>query len=646
MSIIQQIRKYFQHGQGATLKQQFLSSTQHIWSDLMDRWHSLRSQMESDRTEKVGTHPASVQCTEIIRYNVVVSRRIDYFPEDVVGRIEVRIPYTAQHIPWKQARSLEDQNTICVGFLELTRYLEAGLVSDQNLEGMYHPDLFPPSFKIPLHMTTESLQKHLALGDEAVLDYTYHPQLSEEFPVCLQAELTDFPAFEDPTELLTNVPKTYLEDLRLRITVLGEMSNLSQEVERSIVQWVQDEYRRVREETDAWKHIVEALEGGSEEESKTLQQITRTLAARSGIQENMLRTVGWDSIPSLQEARSALRQAEDLLQCIQIVRDSLRSTEGTLNTGDFGEAINKARRARGDFIGPRSSKWLKRLQEQVGRQLGGTHLRYIGVEWPVPEPPLEWPEKSNPLEILDQGWTYNPERRLMELHDVPLFWREKEQRFEAMMELPLSRPPEFPSTGGLLTVKGQLIVETQRLLSGLQVTWLDEDEHKTSTSKDIVSMQTRVQVNFEVDLEAAFRRRIVPVHRHLLFEGILPAEIRRHEIEHIFSDAGLTILPNRRVARDRELVHAIWREVGLPTQFFAEIHGEEAIAQHVLVFDQGRQRVERNVRGGSLCVDLWAFGTGDPSRISKVLDNIQILLQDRWGKCDSSIWQGTCIKEV
>ncbi|HUS70964.1 MAG TPA: hypothetical protein VM075_09360 [Anaerolineae bacterium] len=646
MSIVQQVPRSSRHGRGGDHIAQLLSAVQRIWSKMTDWLRSLQGQREPGPTEEVSIHPASVQCTEIIEYNIDIGRRIDYFPGDTVGGIEVRIPYTAGYIPWRYAQSLEDQATTCAGFLELTRYLEAGLVSDQNVQGVYHPDLFPPSYRVPIHMATRNLQQHLALGDEAVIVYRYRPQLTEQFPVSIQAELADFPRFERLAELLENVPKTYLEDLCLRITVFGGMSNLSQEVEQSIVEWVQNEYRRVREEADAWKHIVEVLQGEGEQEPKALQQLTKTLGTRGSIQENTLRTVGRDSVPSLQEARSALRQAEQLLQCVQTVRDSIKSTEGALSTEGFREAVGKARRARRDSLGQLSDEWLKRLEAQVGRRLGGTRLRYVGVEWPLPEPMLEWPERPNPLEVLDQGWTYNPERHLMELYDVPLIWRAQEQRFEAVVELPLSRPPELSATGGPLTVKGRLAMETQRLLSGLQVAWLDKDGYKTSSSKDVISMQTRVQVNFEVDLEAAFHRRVAPAHRHLLFEGILPSEARRREIEHIFSDAGLTVLPNQRARGGRTLVRAIWREAGLPTEFLADLQGEETTARHVLVFDRGRQRVERSVRGGSLCVDLWALGAGEPSRISRVLDNIQILLQDRWGKCDSSIWQGTCIKEA
>ena len=94
------------------------------------------------------------------------------------------------------------------------------------------------------------------------------------------------------------------------------------------------------------------------------------------------------------------------------------------------------------------------------------------------------------------------------------------------------------------------------------------------------------------------------------------------------------------------MVRAIWREAGLPTEFSAILQGNETTDQHTLSFDQERQRVERNVRGGSLQIDLRARGGGDPGRTLNKLDDIQARLQERWSQGDSSVWQGTCFEEV
>jgi hypothetical protein len=644
MSIVQRVHRYSQYRQDAPRTWQLLSATQRLWSQVKSGLRSFLSQLSSESSEKRVDRPASIRCTETVEYDTVVGRRIDYLPQDVVGKIEVRVPYTAEYIPWKRSRALKDQTPIKFGFLGLAHYAEAGLLLEGSLEELPHRDLYPDRFLVPLRLTPENLANHLAMGDEAVLEFTYQPQLSVEFPVSVEAELTDVPLLKDDEISFANIPTTFLEDLRLRITIFGTMSNLSQEVEQGIIEWVKEEYQRVREEANTWRQIVDALEGQGEQAPGAIKQVAQTIGGRHKVSQDILQKVERDTEPSVSEARSALRENEDLLGCIRIVQKNLGSVEGMLGTEDIEEAIRRVRQERKGALTKRSDAWLNDLQQQV--RLGTTNLRYIGVEWPLPEPPFDWPERPDPLQILDQGWTYNPERRLMECYDVPLCWRAGEPRCKAVVELPLSRPPEYQLSGGPLHVKGQLVVETERLLSGLHVVWLDESERKTSHSEEIVSRQTQVRVTFEVDLEAAFRHRTVWAHRRLLFEGILPSWERPSEVEHILSDVGLTVLANQEFTGGRTMVQATWREAGLPTRIFAVLQGRETTDQYTLTFDQERQRVQRNVRGGSLHLDLWAQGAGDPARILNKLDDIQIQLQGRWGRGDPSIWQGTSFKEA
>lgn len=576
--------------------------------------------------------PWTITCVEHITYHVEVDERVDYDPPTVTGEILVRIPCTAAYLPWRlnQQRPLIEYATC--GELAFQNCAEAIVFEEADIAESFHTaDL---DFHHPIQVPLSDAQAHFASGDTFEGAYRYRPRLSKEFPITITVELSDAPAYR-PEQYL-RLPEedrsaTYLDELQLRIKIQAHLSNLTQDAEREILKWIDEASRNARKHTEMWRQVVDALTEKKKIDSDLLEKLDR------------------DTPPELEEAQEQMADYGQLARCIQGVQETLRSIKGDLLIEDLRQAIVDARSESQalDLDRQRALAWLEELEQHIG-EAQGPHLRYVGIEWPQPEPRLGWQPSQGPFPG-EGDWIYNPERGRLECREIRAEWRSEAMYYEGEVTLPLQRP-----AGAMQFVKGYVTVETDRLLSGLYVGW--EPSEIGSQRQPEISRTSVIEIDFDVNLEAVFKRRRFAVSRTLMLEGLLPSDARVRELKDVLADAGLTVTSTHSASLGQgTAVAAIWRREGLPQDlrreglnvtFAALINGHQERAKHILMYDEDRQRVERGISVGSLRVQLRAIGAGDPQAVVSKVDELLLRLQERWGQGDADVWQGTWYREA
>ncbi|MBN1920462.1 MAG: hypothetical protein JW892_04410 [Anaerolineae bacterium] len=459
----------------------------------------------------------------------------------------------------------------------------------------------------------------LARGAEAILSFDYQPQLKNEFPIYVDIELADVPFDTDGrgAEIAARTP--FIEGLYLRFQIAAEISNLSQNVEKVTVDWLRYQRDAIEKANRNWQEILEALQNKRSPDRSRLKEI------------------GLATVPSIEEVEREIQQYGDLLSRIGIILDAVTERKGALLAEDLYLIIRRASEDTQGVMSARSREWFAEFEQFLGSQfVEKPIIRHIQVQWPLPEPHRDSLDASDAFRLLEYGWLYNPEKRSVERKDIALTWTSVERRFEASIELPVCRAMHDEA----MSLEGSLLVETNRLLSGLEATWKpgDSDFHQPVRE----SYRTAIEVNFEGDMLALFKNRTSHVYRSWCFEGVFPTHARYNEVRNLLTDVGFTVL--RRTGVHDSVIEAVCREQGLPTVVRLRLHGQEEIGHHVLHFDQERQQIERDITLGSLQVECEITGEGNLSPVINRVDDLFARLLQRWNQTEPIVLQGTWYK--
>lgn len=575
--------------------------------------------------------PETITCVEYIGYRVEIDDRVDYDPPDIIGEIRVAVPCTAAHLPWSLHRAQPVEESATCGTLQFENYSEVLAFEGNPDQRHTASDL---GLSVPIRVPLTGVQSHFASGATIRGLYRYHPQVAKEFPVTITVELSDAPAHRPDWYLWLSEEDrsaTYLDELQLQIRIQAHLSNLSQDMEREILDWIDEAGKRTKAQYKAWQKAADLLV-----EKKKLEPDLRT-------QLDHMNTL------TSEEAQAEADALVVLSRCIQGLREDLRKIKGDLLVEDLRKVIVAAR-AEAESLDADQNRilaWLDELEHKVGEEHGPV-FRYVGIEWPLPEPQLGWQAGRTPFPG-EGKWTYNPELSRLECRDIGAEWRPEALHYEGSVTIPLQRP-----AGAMQMISGRVIVETDRLLSGLNVNW--EPSYTDAKHPPTINRKSVIEIDFEADLAAIFKRRRFAVSRRLVFEGLLPSTARVRELKDILADAGLTVTTTRSSNRNqRREIAAIWRREGLPPNwrreghrvtFLAFIDGQQERAKHMIAYDDDRQQVERSILVGSLSIELKAIGAGDPHFVVEKVNELLLRIQERWGQGDYHVWQGTWFGEA
>ena len=577
---------------------------------------------DSRASEPLIGHAAMLQCTERIAYDTIIGNRIDFTTPKTEGKIAFRLPFTPEYVSWSDKTAFV-QDLLC-GVVELGNCASAlglenrgstVLVDDQK----QILDLRIRRMELATREGSIDYPSCLARGAEAVLRFDYQPQIKHEFPVYIDIELSDVPFESDARGAEISAKTPFIEGLYLQFKVSVDISNLSQDVEKVTLEWLKSQKDEIEKAHKNW------------------QEISESLRDKRSIQKPLLQEVGCTASPSLEMAEEEIQQYADLLTRIGVISDAVNEQKGALLVEDVALIIQQASGQSQGEMSPRSQKWMADFEQFVGSRLGEKPMiRHIQVKWPLPEPDLRWLHANDVFQLLEYGWSYNPETSCVELKDIVLRWQSSERRFEASIVLPVCRAMHVEA----MNLKGSLLVETNRLLSGLAVNWKpgDSDFHQSVRE----SYRTAIEVNFEGDMLALFKNRSSHVYRSWFFEGVLPTHARHNEVRNLLTDVGFTVL--RSNPAQGSVIEAICREQGLPTRVQLRLRGQEETGHHILHFDQERQQIERDITIGSLKVECDIIGEGDLSSVISRIDDVFARLLERWNQTEAIVLQGTWYK--
>lgn len=536
--------------------------------------------------------PKSVAAIERLAYKTQIFSRADTKLVSSSGRVEIRVPYDGTE--YFEAR-------------EIKRAKKASLPQAVcGYVGMEWPDAGPMDkpIKVPIEICCDDLDRHVASGSEAIMSVEYAMPEALDRLVYVDATLVDDRLVED----WRNISDSFTEHLRLRIRAQCYVGNISQAAWQAILEQAEQERRDALKEYNHWKNLgVSQGDIGSEKEPAEDREAKQ----------------------------KALRDAEDRLNRLTTLLESLKKLDSKkaqeITAEAVSEAIARAREEDEERLSEETRQRLDKLDQFVRNNLSGANLTYVGIEWPYTEQELETGERSE--------WLYNPEAQRMEQWNIPMKWDRNSRAYEVVLLLDLYRPAE-----DVPTIRGQMVLETDKLVSGMQFCWIDSKGN--IPRKPQLNFRTIFTLDIkEIQLSEVFHQRRQFPRRQLIFKSVLPTVERLHEVENVLGDAGLTIL-NRSYGTDInsvDLSEGCWleatqRQIGLPMKVWVVIRGAQKSGKHTVIYDGGRQHLEANVPLGDLHVELFARIAGLASVISEVLDNIQIRLQQVFENVSSMVW--------
>lgn len=138
------------------------------------------------------------------------------------------------------------------------------------------------------------------------------------------------------------------------------------------------------------------------------------------------------------------------------------------------------------------------------------------------------------------GVRYDPQKKVIKWPDKIWFWQTQDYRFRLTLPLVINRPIELYRQG---SIHGQLHLElSEDLKSGLEINYFDALGKQNPQSQDNlpqIKKKSKIEVEFDITLEAIFRNRLFKTSRILEFDGVRPNVDRLEQIKGIMVDLGL-----------------------------------------------------------------------------------------------------------
>ncbi len=138
------------------------------------------------------------------------------------------------------------------------------------------------------------------------------------------------------------------------------------------------------------------------------------------------------------------------------------------------------------------------------------------------------------------GVRYDPQKKIIKWPDKVWFRQMPEYKFEVILPLSINRPIELYRQG---SINGQVHIELgNNLKSGLAIEYFDalgkhQSQYQTELPK--TKKKSKIELEFNITLDAIFSNRLFRTSRILEFEGIRPSFERLEELKGMMGDLGL-----------------------------------------------------------------------------------------------------------
>lgn len=527
--------------------------------------------------------PRKMKVQEKLTYKTRIGTRVDQALQEVKGQVKVEFPYDGRkHFPKKVVEKLKEgdySTEALVGYVGFTAQARTsyhvGNIGERAIP-----------VKVPIWIPVANAERAIAQSSLGITKLEYDMQELSSSPVMVDVDLVDDTEIRELFNL-DDSPTSFEEHLRIRFRIRSDVGNISQKVKETLLKRVDEAAQEAKQHLD---ELVKSKPTGMSDES---YEKNKEIAA----EQHQLFGAIHRRLKDLAEEEARRFTAEEVI-CI------FKSEEDSQSPG---------REVRED---------LDDLEDFVEKHLGGIALSYLGIEWP-------YAEQIVASQIANVKWQYNPENGRMETRNYRLAWDDDEHLYEAPVYLGMYRPTEPGAS-----LRAHIVLQTDKLLSGSQVHWLNLDEDQSKVETEVKSV---INVEIEqMDLQEIFSRRFFYPQRRLVFSGVLPSRDRVLDAENILNDVGLTIEERSyKSLSELNLEKGCWvqtrlQKIGDPTRVWLTVSGSIREGTHTVTYDRERQQIQSPITLGDTHIGLYAQVVSEDKRINSLFDQIQTLLESRF----------------
>ncbi len=278
------------------------------------------------------------------------------------------------------------------------------------------------------------------------------------------------------------------------------------------------------------------------------------------------------------------------------------------------------------------------LPSRLGSKLSNTvskiSLKSFSLEWPFP---TSQSYVSVFVEKQAVSLIYNPYQARIEWGGIQFGDGQKQEGTGSyvlslpQMLLVVKQPGELYKKR---TLKGRMVVDVPWLLSDVDATFYDVRGEKSNVN---IETATQMVVDFDLYPDDSFARKIYAPYQHIHFEGLILEEARVADIRKALQDLGFDIRDDHvHSERDSSDASALkyctifgQRAEG-PRSILLLLQAEGRVSNVTRERERyGSERFTTNVRAGQTVVYLRAEMSGDVTRLTHVLNEVQRLLKER-----------------
>ena len=272
----------------------------------------------------------------------------------------------------------------------------------------------------------------------------------------------------------------------------------------------------------------------------------------------------------------------------------------------------------------------------INRTVSTPMLKTISLEWPFPTS-----QTHIALDILGgeahKKLIYDPHQTRIEWGDIRFnkgFQREGVDAYFYLLPLVMLEVKQPSELYGKQILQGTVRIELPILLSGLDVKSYNALGEPTNMPS--VDTKTYITVDFDLYPEDCFSNKTYAPYQHIQFEGLILEEMRVADIVKALQDRGFELrdepLKQMESGKDsvlRSCTIRARRSEG-PNQIDLWLKAEGTVSEVERMRERyGAERFTARVRTGHTVIYMRAELTGNGTRLTQILNEVQLLLKER-----------------
>ncbi|MCB0209261.1 MAG: hypothetical protein KDJ52_08020 [Anaerolineae bacterium] len=562
-----------------------------VWDSIQSSWPKFKSQVKDLFHKDQEITEVQIVVEEMLRYKAYIGERTFIDESEIIseGTIEVLIPKHSKKQQAKYKKKIVSDKKP-YGYLALSEYKATTWDPPLKTDGV--------PLKIPIYPV--KLDKHHRSSIK--FKYLLDPEVGiiSSRPIFLDAEIVDGSGLDG----LQEFGVSFLDTLRLQLNISSEASYLTQQDVERIVKALEIESENVKE--DAEKLQNQLKEKNKKKKKDEMIDDSEIIEIKENLNKAKEKREELESL--LEGRKKRVIKQQDLLAKIPALQDKHN---------------------------------LSSLTQLINELFHKVQLSYIEFKTPYIRHFIST-EIERSIDKFKTVWLYNPQRKTLELRkkspnlekseslleklsDLYLIWNKDKNLYELKFYLDIISPIK-----DLPELEGCLVLRIDEPISKLQVDWASEEGPEID-EKIVKIYRTWLVLDFEIDMAEVFAKRSFSARRRLHFEGVVFQNNHLDNIRHILSNHQLTVLPysnfnNNEGKSFSETIFAI-RQGAYEDHIVAKVVGQVRQGKHTITYNKKQETLTRTISLGTLDVDLWVKMSGHSNVANRLLDEVQIDLE-------------------